>query len=62
MFPPVVTKDPTAVEGEVQAACRAIFPDADPMFVPRVFGWVIECFTGNYGGYHAVDTQVAYQN
>ena len=57
MFPPVVTKDPTAVEVEVQAACRMMFPGADPMFVPRVFGWVIECFTGNYGDYQAVDTQ-----
>jgi hypothetical protein len=57
MYPPVVTKDPTAVEVEVQAACRAMFPGADPMFVPRVFGWVIECFTGNYGDYQAVDAQ-----
>ena len=57
MFPPVDTKDPTAVEVEVQAACRTMFPGADPMFVPRVFGWVIECFTGNYGDYQAVDAQ-----
>jgi hypothetical protein len=57
MYPPVVTKDPTAVEAEVQAACRAMFPDADPMFVPRVFGWAIECFTGNYRDYLAVDAR-----
>ena len=56
MYPPVVTKDPTAVEVEVQAACRTMFPDADPMFVPRVFGWVLECFTGSYRDYQAVDT------
>ncbi len=55
MYPPVVTKDPTAVEVEVQAAYLAMFPDADRLFVPRVFGWVIECFTGNYGDYQAVD-------
>lgn len=57
MYPPVVTKDPTAVEVEVQAACRAMFPEADPMFVPRVFGWAIECFTGNYRDYQAVDAR-----
>jgi len=39
----------------VQAAFRTMFPDADPLFVPRVFGWAIECFTGNYRDYQAVD-------
>jgi hypothetical protein len=57
MYPPVVTKDPTAVEVEVQAASRTMFPDADPLFVPRVFGWAIECFTGNYRDYQAVDVR-----
>ena len=57
MYPPVVTNDPTAVQVEVQAACRAMFPGADPMFVPRVFGWAIECFTGNYQNYQAVDAR-----
>ena len=57
MYPPVVTKDPTAVEVEVQAACRAMFPNADLMFVPRVFGWAIECFTGSYSDYQAVDAR-----
>jgi len=57
MYPPVVTNDPTAVQVEVQAACRAMFPGADPMFVPRVFGWAIECFTGNYQDYQAVDAR-----
>src|SRR5512142_770504 len=57
MFAPVVTKDPTAVEVEVQAACRAMFPDADPLYVPRVFGWAIECFTGNFCDYQPVDAR-----
>jgi hypothetical protein len=57
MFPPVVTKDPTAVEVEVQAAYRSIFPNADSLFVPRVFGWAIECFTGHYKDYQAVDAR-----
>ncbi len=57
MFPPVNTKDATAVEVEVQAAYRAIFPTADPLFVPRVFGWVIECFTGHYADFQAIDAR-----
>ena len=55
MFSPVVTKDPTAVEVEVQAAYLALFPKGDRLFVPRVFGWAIECFTGNYADFQAVD-------
>jgi len=57
MYPPVATKDPTAVEVEVQSAYLRMFPKGDAMFVPRVFGWVIECFTGNYKDYQAVDAR-----
>ena len=57
MYPPVVTKDPTAVQVAVQATCRMMFPDVDLLFVPRAFGWAIECFTGNYQDYQAVDTR-----
>jgi len=57
MFSPVVTKDPTAVEVEVQAAYLAMFPNGDPLFVPRVFGWAIECFTGNYADYQPIDAR-----
>jgi hypothetical protein len=55
MYPAVDTKDPTAVEVEVQAAYRMMFPKGDRLFVPRVFGWAIECFSGHYGDYQAVD-------
>jgi hypothetical protein len=55
MFIPVATKDPTAVEMEVQSAYLAMFPAGDRLFVPRTFGWAIECFTGNYADYQAVD-------
>ena len=57
MYSPVVTKDPTAVELEVQAACRTMFPEADPEVVRRAFGWAIQCFSGNYQDYQAVDTR-----
>src|SRR5512140_1040279 len=55
MFPPVPTNDPTAVEVEVQAAYLGMFPGGNRLFVPQVFGWMIECFTGKYGEYQAVD-------
>jgi hypothetical protein len=57
MYPSVVTKDPTAVEVEVQAAYLAMFAAGDLVFVPRVFGWAIECFTGGYRDYQAVDAR-----
>ena len=57
MFDSVATKDPTAVEVAVQQAYLAMFPGGDRMFVPRVFGWAIECFTGNYADYQAVDAR-----
>ena len=55
MYPPVVTKDPTAVEVEVQSAYLTIFPNGDHLFVPKAFGWAIECFTGGYRDYQPVD-------
>jgi hypothetical protein len=55
MYSQVATKDPTAVEVHVQQAYLSMFRDGDPLFVPRVFGWTIECFTGNYHDYQPVD-------
>jgi len=57
MILPVATKEPTAVEMNVQAAYLAMFPDGDRLFVPRVFGLAIECFTGHYSDYQAVDAR-----
>jgi hypothetical protein len=34
-----------------------MFPEADLLFVPRAFGWAIECFTGHYRDYQAVDAR-----
>lgn len=55
MFAPVDTKDPTAVEAEVQSAYLAMFPGGDRRFVPRVFGWARDCFDGRHADYQAVD-------
>jgi len=57
MYPQVVTKDPTAVQVEVQAAYLGMFPKGDAAFVPRAFGWAIECFTGGYGDYQPNDAR-----
>jgi hypothetical protein len=55
MYPPVITKDPKAVEGEVQAAYLSAFAEGDRQFVPRSFEWAVECFSGQYKDYQPVD-------
>src|SRR6266699_1043531 len=57
MRPPVSTKNPSAVEAEVQAAYQSMFPKGDPLFVQRVFGWALQCFAGEYRDYQAVDAR-----
>lgn len=57
MYPPVVTKNPAAVEIEVQRAYLAMFPAGDRLFVPRAFGWALECFAGSYRDYQAIDAR-----
>src|ERR1022692_1424816 len=55
MHLPVVTKNPAAVEAEVQGVYRACFPEGDAQFVPRVFGWATDCFTGRNPNYQPID-------
>lgn len=57
MFPPVATKDPTAVEQKVQSAWAAMFPDGDSNFVARAFEWTRECFAGHYKDYQRIDAR-----
>ena len=57
MILPVATEDPTTIEVHVQAAYLAMFPKGDLLFVPRLFGLAIECFTGHYADYQAVDAR-----
>jgi len=57
MSDPVLTKDPTAVEFEVQSAYLSMFPGGDRSFVPRVFGWMLDCFSGGYRDYQAIDAR-----
>ncbi len=42
---------PAAVAGEVQRLYQTMFPEAGSYFVPQVFGWAIDCFTGYFEDY-----------
>lgn len=53
----VNTKDPAAVEAEVQSAYLAMFPYADQAFVSKAFYWAQNCFTGNYRNYLPIDAR-----
>jgi hypothetical protein len=57
MHSTVATNDPVAVEIAVQAAYLEMFPQGDKKFIPQVFGWAIDCFTGRYDDYQAIDAQ-----
>jgi len=45
------------VQVEVQSAYLGMFPKGDAMFVPRVFGWAITCFSGGYDNYQPIDAR-----
>ena len=51
------TSDPRAVAGEVQSLYMELFPDGDCLYVPRVFGWAVDCFSGRYSDYQAIDIE-----
>ncbi len=55
MYPPVLTRDPAAVESAVQAIYQDMFPAGDMGFVHRAFGWATDCFAGRYRNYQPID-------
>jgi hypothetical protein len=57
MYPPTSTKDPFAVQKEVQGIYLGMFPDGDRAYMSRIFGWALECFTGKHQDYQAVDAR-----
>jgi hypothetical protein len=57
MIHSVDTHAPGEVECEVQSLYLKLFPDAERSFVPRAFEWLVQCFTGKYDDYQAVDAQ-----
>jgi len=57
MYSPVATSNPAAVESAVQSAFLDMFPNASRDFIPKIFGWARDCFTGKYGDYQAIDAR-----
>ena len=51
------TKNPGAVQHEVEAASLEMFPGEDQGFVSRSFQWAIDCFSGNCPDYQAIDAR-----
>src|SRR5947209_20555043 len=57
MDPEIETKHTTAVEVAIHSIYKAIFPEGDREFVPRVFKWTTDCFHGNYRDYQPIDAR-----
>jgi hypothetical protein len=57
MHSPVATKDPAAVAAAVQSAYLSAFPEGDRMFVPRVFSWAVDYFSGRHDDYQPIDVK-----
>lgn len=57
MHPWVNTRDPLSVATRVHADYVFLFPDSDPKFVSRAFGWAVDAFRGRFPGYLPVDTR-----
>ncbi len=55
MLESVNTCDPLSVQGELQAAYAEMFPQGDPGFIPKIFGWAASWFSGQYLDYQAID-------
>lgn len=55
MLDEVDTKVPRAVEECVASIYLSIFPDGDRAFVPKVFAWAGQFFSGQYDDYMAID-------
>lgn len=51
------TKQIAEVQREVQLIYAEIFPHGDSAFIPKVFGWANDCFTGNYRNYQPIDAR-----
>jgi hypothetical protein len=55
MWPVVDTRDPVAVEREVQTVYLDMFPEGSPEFVGQAFQWVRAAFEGRHKDYLSID-------
>ena len=51
------TRQISKVQQEIQTIYCSIFPQGDRDFIPRVFEWASDCFTGKYKDYQAIDAR-----
>lgn len=51
------TKQIAQVQREVQTIYQTIFPQGSAAFVPEVFGWTHDYFTGKYHDYQPIDAR-----
>jgi hypothetical protein len=57
MLASIDTRQPLAVQAEVQKVYDLMFPKGNHAFVPTVFGWVTSCFEGTYRDYQSIDAR-----
>ena len=57
MFQAVDTKNPAAVQAEVQAVHSDLFPTGDPRFVAWAFDLAATGFSGRHPSFQAIDAQ-----
>jgi hypothetical protein len=57
MFQQVDTRVPSEVEQQVDSIYQSLFPEGDRTFVPRVFGWASQFFSGRYADYQPIDAR-----
>lgn len=57
MLAPIDTRQPLAVQAEVQKVYQTLFPRGNRAFVANVFGWVIACFAGEYRNFQPIDAR-----
>jgi hypothetical protein len=57
VYPKVDTRMPSAVEVEVTASYRDLFPRGNRYYVNDVFGWAIDYFNGDYSDYQPIDAR-----
>jgi len=51
------TKQIAAVQGEVQSIYQTVFPQGNSSYVPEVFNWANDSFTGKYHEYQPIDAR-----
>lgn len=57
MYPNIDTKDTHAVQACINSIYRELYPNGNPAFISDAFSWAVQCFSGNYKNYLAIDAR-----